>query len=303
MKTAFKPLPVGMSPLGEGLHDNVPADAYHSDPCVLPSLSSGVARVIAEKTPAHAFLEHVRLGGSKPEPTSEMILGGAVHALMAGGFVALDAEYSVGNYDNYTTKAAREWRESVTLSGKLPVLEKTVARAYLIAGALRTKIATAGLTNNPCDMGKSEVTAVWQEDGIWLRARYDRLILDPSYFADVWDWKTTGVGVTPDALIRIIIDKGYHIQAAHYLRGLRKLLPEYRGRLTFNLAFVETEAPFAVRIVPICEGFLSIGERLLGRAIADWRQCLITGEWPDGSGQSLVLTPPTWYLAKVEEAA
>lgn len=296
----FKPLSAGVTPLGVGLHDGISAERYHADEIAAqPSLSSGVARVLIEKTPAHAHLEHVRLGGSKPEATAAMILGDYVHGLMAGDL----STFEVGNFDNYTTKAAKEWRDGVTLSGKRPVLEKHVEQSEAIAHALKTKIALAGLTNDPINHGKSEVTAVWEEDGVYLRARYDRLILDPSFFADVWDWKTTGVGVDPDSLIRIIIDKGYHIQAAHYLRGLRKLCPQYAGRLTFTLAFVETEPPYAVRIVPIREGFLSIGNRLLDHAIADWRQCLATNVWPDHSGNSLTLTPPTWYLTKLEEAA
>lgn len=299
MKTAFKPLPAGRSPIASGLHLGIPAEVYHADPCPTPSLSSGVARVIAEKTPAHAYLEHVRLGGSKPEPTSEMVLGDYVHGLMSNDL----SGYDVADFDDYKSKDARAWRDAVIESGKRPVLDKTVQRAQLIATALIKKIGNVGLTNNPCVTGDAEVTAIWEEDGIWLRARYDRLIRDPSSFADVWDWKTTGAGMTPDSLIRMIIDKGYHIQAAHYLRGLRALAPEYRGRVTFTLAFVETEAPYAVRIVPISEGFLSAGDRLLNRAIAQWRQCLLEDQWPDGSERPLTLTPPTWYLTKVEEGA
>lgn len=298
MSQPFKPLPAGVTPLSVGLHYNIPAERYHADEIgVIPSLSTGVTRVLVKQTPAHAYLEHVRLGGQKSEPTSEMILGQYVHALMDADMTP----FEIGNYDDYKSKAAQTWRDGVKLAGRTPILEKTTERARAIEHALRTKIAAAGLTNDPCVTGKSEVTMVWKEDGVLLRGRHDKLILDPSYFADVWDWKTTGVGVDEDSLIRIIIDKGYHIQAAHSLRGLRALLPEYAGRLTFTLAFVETEAPFAVRIVPIREGFLSIGNRLLESAIAEWRQCLATNVWPDHSGNSLTLTPPTWYLTKLEE--
>lgn len=284
--------------IGVGFHDNVPSDVYHGDPCEQPSLSSGVARVLIEKTPAHAFLEHVRLGGSKPDPTPDMILGNFVHGILAGDV----HEFLVGDFDNYMTKAAKEFREAAVAAGRTPILQKNVDRAERIAKALREK-AAVGVTNNPFEMGKPEVTAIWQEDGAWLRARYDRLILDESGYADIWDWKTTGVGTTHEALLRIILDKGYHIQAAHYTRGLRLLAPRFAGRISFVFAFVETEEPFAVRRVTLSEGFLQLGAAQLERAIRDWRQCLQTNTWPDGSEHPIELTPPTWYLTKVEDAA
>lgn len=284
------------NPLGVGLHDGIPAERYHADPCEQPSLSSGVARLLIEQTPAHAYLEHVRLGGSKKEPTADMILGNYVHGLCAGDLT----EFEVGNFDNYQSKDARAWRDSVFDAGRTPVLEKTVDRASIIAKALREK-AAIGVSNNPFELGKPEVTAVWQEDGFWFRARYDRLVLDEAGHADVWDWKTTGTSVTPDAILRTIIDKGYHIQAAHYLRGLRALAPRFAGRMSFIFVFVETEAPYAVRRVVLTEGFLSMASTLLHRAITEWTECLRSNVWPDGSGATIELMPPTWYLTKVED--
>lgn len=300
------PLPPNVEPLGVGLHDGIPAERYHADPCVAPSLNSGTAKTIIEQTPAHAFLEHRRLGGKKKASTSEMILGSYVHGLLAGDV----SDFEVGVFDDYKSKVAQTWRDGVEFAGKTPILEKNAIRAECIVKALRTK-AARDLSTDPFTAGKPEVTAIWKEthhagnleSEFWFRARFDRLILDPTFFGDVWDWKTTGNGVSADALERIIIDKGYHIQAAFYLRGLRALAPDWRGRLTFTLAFVETDAPFAVRRVPICEGFLSIGDRLVYQAIARWKQCLAGNDWPDDSGGTTLLTPPTWYLKKIEEAA
>lgn len=295
--SALKPLPAGVEPLAAGIHDSIPAARYHADElCELPTLNSGVVRTMGEKTPAHAYLEHVRLGGHKIKATPEMILGGYVHGILAGDV----SDFVVGDFDDYKSKAAQGWRDAAEFDGKTPILQKNVDRAEQIAKALRTK-AAVDLTTDPFTAGKPEVTLVWQDDGVWCRARLDRLILDPTFFGDLWDWKTTGNGVSPDALERCIIDKGYHIQMAFYLRGLRALAPEFRGRLSATLAFVETEAPFAVRRVPVTEGFLSIGETLVSRAIDRWKACMAANEWPDDSGGSLFLTPPTWYLKKIEE--
>jgi hypothetical protein len=284
--------------LGAGLHYGISSAVYHADPTEQPSLSSGVARTLIEKTPAHAYLDHIRLGGRKREPTADQLLGLHVHGIIAGDV----SEFSIGNFDDYRSKAAQTWRDDTKGVGLFPVLEKKANQAHEIAAALKEK-AAIGITNNPFVAGQPEVTGIWQEDGFWFRARYDRLVLDPGSFADAWDWKTTGNGVTADSLERTIIEHGYHIQAAHYLRGLAAIAPEYRGRTSFILVFVETEPPYAVRRVPICEGFLSIGSTLLSRAIDRWKHCLSTKTWPDDSGGTLTITPPAWYLKKVEEAA
>lgn len=279
-----------------GFYYDMPSAVYHRDPCVIPSLSSGVARTLIEQTPAHAFLQHSRLGGKKTEPTPAMIFGGYLHGLCAGD----TSDYETGPFENYTTKAAKEWRDCVEANGRTPVLDKVAERARLVLAALKEK-AAPDLTVNPFVDGKAEVSGFWEEKGTWFRARYDRLILqDP--IADAWDWKTT-TDISEDGIIRTIIDHGYHVQAAHYLRGLRALAPQFEGRCSFILVFVETEAPFAVRRVPLSEGFLQMGERLLERAIADWRSCLASNQWPDRSAGSMMITPPDWYARKLGFAA
>lgn len=286
------------TPLLSGLHDAIPAAIYHADPCEAPSLSSGIARTIINQTPAHAHLGHVRLGGKKSEPTAEMILGNYVHGLLAGDV----DEFCVGHYDNYTTKAAREWRDGVELSGKTPILLKTVDRAENIARALREKLAP-DLSTDPFSAGKPEVTAIWKDDEFWMRARYDRLILDESGFADIWDWKTTSADVSDDGLRRVIIDKGYHVQAAHYRRGLCALAPRFIGRISFIFGFVETEPPFAVRRVVLSEAFMQLGQTLLGRAVDRWKYCLAKNVWPDDSSGTRTLEPPPYYTMRVMEDA
>src|SRR5690606_28189420 len=131
----------------------------------------------------------------------------------------------------------------------------------------------------------------------WCRARIDRLVLDPAGFADAWDWKTT-TDVSPDTLQRTIIDHGYDIQAAFYLRGLRKLLPEYEGRFSFNFVFVETSAPYAVRRVVLRESFNGVADGDVHRAIPLWARCLSRNAWPDYSEQTLHLEAPGYYAFK-----
>ena len=277
--------------LEPGLHDNIPSQAYHADPCPAPSLSSTCARTLFSKSPKHAWLEHPRLGGATKTRTAAMDLGAIVHAQLSG----LTMDFEVGNFDSFRSIAAKAWREKVEAAGRLAVLEADIEEAKPIVAAIREK-AAAGLTIDPFVAGKPEVTAVWKEEDAYCRARYDRLVLDTAY-ADIWDWKTAS-DVSDEGITSAIIDEGYHIQAAHYRRGLRRIMPEFAGRISFIFVFVEKKAPYTVRRVCLSEGFISIGEEIIHRALGIWQNCIKTETWPDGSGETLTVEPPSWYLHK-----
>jgi len=285
------------APLGVGIHYGVPAAVYHADPCESPSLSSGVARTILDQSIAHAWHEHPKLGGGKKESTAAMTTGSVVHSLLAGE----DSDLEIGTYDNFRIKAAQEWRDAVIAQGRTPALNRDLDDARFIVDSIKAK-AALGIDNSPfVEHGRSEVTAIWKEGEAYCRARYDRLVIDPNGYADIWDWKTT-TDVSPDAIQRSIIDHGYHIQAAFYLRGLATVLPDYAGRCTFVFVFVETKAPYAVRRVCLGESFMTAGRHLVGEAINQWRGAMESGLFNDPfAGQTITMPAPDWYIRKLEE--
>lgn len=276
--------------LQAGLHYNIPAAVYHADPCVVPSLNSGIVRTLCEKTPAHAWLQHPRLGGKAREQTDAMAFGAYLHALMARDV----SEFDVGDYNDFKSKDARAWRDEVKRAGRVPILQRVADEAGYIADTLVMR-AAKGCTNTPfASNAQSEVTAIWQEDEIWLRARFDRLVVDAGSYADLWDWKTTSGGLSERELQRTIISYGYHIQAAHYLRGLEACMPHMRGRCSFIFAFVETEPPYCVRRVVLSPELLKHGQRELARGIALWRECMATNTWPGYAAETLTVELPSY---------
>jgi hypothetical protein len=279
------------APYAFGLHDGIPSAIYHADQLTdKPSLSSGLARKILDQSLAHAHLGHPRLGGGKSESTAAMSLGSLVHALLAGE----NSEIEIGNFDSFRGKAAQEWRDTVKSSGRIPALEKDLDEARLIVAAI-TANAANGISNTPyTDAARNEVTAIWLEGDAPCRARFDRLLIDPNGYADVWDWKTT-TDISERAIVRTICEYGYHIQAAFYLRGLAACLPSHKGRLTFTFVFVETTAPYAVRRVCLSAEFMAVGAREASKAIRLWSQALATNEWADTrSLETLHAQAPTW---------
>jgi len=275
--------------IGVGLHYDIPAATYHADPCPEPSLSSGLARVILARSIEHAAMEHPRIGGIKRESTPAMGLGSIVHGELAGE----QSDYVLGNWDNYRSKDAQAWRDGVVATGKTPVLERDVEAARPVVTAIRTK-AGAGISNDPFDArGNNEVTAIWKEGEVYCRARYDRLLVDPNGYADLWDWKTTQ-DISPRAIERTIVKFGYHIQAAFYLRGLVACLPAYRRRVSFNFVFVETEPPYAVRRVVLSPAFLAIGDKACRDAINQWQSAIKRNAWTVTHADTLELEPPAY---------
>lgn len=273
--------------LTAGLHYGVPSAVYHQDPCLFPSLSSGVARTLLAKTPAHARLEHVRLGGTTRKLTPALSLGGYVHALIAGDV----SEYAVEDFPTFESKAAKEWVAHSQQCGKEPVLQRTADAAAPIADAVNANWRR-GLSE-PKGTTHNEVTAVWKEGDAWCRARFDRLCVDEGGYADVWDWKTTD-DVSDHAITRTIAEYSYHVQAAFYLRGLNAVMPSHRGRTSFIFVFVEKQAPYSVRRVTLSPAALAKGARDVSRAIETWKQCTATGEWPGYDVETVEMDLPSY---------
>ncbi len=272
--------------LEQGFHYEITANRYHADPCATPSLSSGAARTLLDKSPAHAALEHPKLGAQKREATSAMSKGTLVHAILSGG-----DEIEVGEFENFKTKAAQEWRDSIEESGRIAVLLPAYEEATRIANAVRAR-AAQGIDNTPFNTAaKHEVTAIWREKCCFCRARYD--VLNVGDYADIWDWKSCA-DISDRGIERSIVKYGYHIQAAFYLRGLETILPQYRGRTSFVFVFFETTAPYAVRRVTLQPSWLMAASAKANEAINIWSHCLETNTFPLTSPDTLKLELPAY---------
>jgi hypothetical protein len=281
------------SPLDVGIHYGVKASVYHSDPAPMPSLSSGAARTIITKSLSDAYREHPRFGGKKKETTQAMNTGSIVHSLLAEN----PDDFEVGNYDNYRSKAAQEWRDTVLSCGKNAVLECDLDHARKIEASIRKNACNGGVTNDPfAPHGRSEVTIIWKEGDAYCRALPDRLLIDPlGGYTDVWDWKVTN-DVTDLAILRSVVKWGYHCQEAFYRRGLAATLPKDAGPVSWMFCFALDKEPFTVRRVCLMPEFLAAGKIDMNRAINLWRHAMDTNEWPDQSQETLHLDAPAYLI-------
>lgn len=262
------------------------AAAYHADPCEQPSLSSHIANILLRQSPAHAWYAHPRLNPNyRPTEATKFDYGTAVHAVLLEGrrdaLVVVDAA-------DWRTKAAKEAREAAYAAGKTPILlrqydkvDVMVSRAQAFAGAFLS------------EHGKPEQTVMWQEPGIWCRARPDWL-----QGTVILDYKTTTNAAPGYVCDRVLAQMGYDVQAAFYLRGLKATTGADH---TWVWLFQETEPPFACSLVSMGPAMRTIAERKVEKAIGIWRKCITTGSWPAYEQRVHYAEPTPWQLAQSEE--
>jgi hypothetical protein len=270
----------------------MPPLVYHSDPAPQPSLSRSIARVLIEASPAHAYAQHPRLGGSAPTgPASgddDMDIGSAAHCMFLEG----QDRVAVIPFDSYRTNAAKELRDDALREGRIPLKSKQYATALNVTEALEEFRAKTGLFT----AGKPEQTLVWDEGDHWARARIDWLPDDPA--APLLDLKTTGGLATIAGWGRRCFEFGADLQTAMYPRGCEFL----RGEAPEGMLFVvvETDPPYGIRVFELDPVALEVGRAKCAAARAVWFQCMRDG-WPNYPLITEPILPPPWVVRQWEE--
>lgn len=269
---------------GVGFYTDMTAAKYHADPCPAPSLSSSIAKVLVNETPRHAWFAHPRLNPRLERgDESKFDLGSVVHEFLLGK----GGGYEVLAFDNWTTKAAKEARDEVRDSGKTPILSKDFDRVATMAGVANARLEAMGID---ILANQNESVIIWQERDAWCRAMIDSLGKD----GVVYDLKTTGVDLSDNSLMRQIINIGYDISAAFYLRGLQSVFPEIEGRLRWRWIWIETSPPHEVRVTEASGMTLEIGARKADFAIRKWQHCMATDKWPGYATKVETIDLPPW---------
>jgi hypothetical protein len=261
--------------IARGIHLDVSAEAYYSDPCEQPSLTQSIAKILLDKSPQHARLAHPRLNPAYQHDAEgyspNLIMGQAAHALALGR----GKPVIVMPFDSFRSKSAQETRDLALAEGKLPILPQHFERAEAMANALLQQI--------PADVfeawshAKSEVVGIAHVGDVFLRTMIDRLSDDR---LTVWDLKTGALSCAPHAVGRKLADQGADVRAAMHELILDELDPDNAGRRRHLYVCVENEPPYAVTVAHLGEAWLTMGRKKLAMAIETWRRCMRTNTWP-----------------------
>ncbi|MCP4738590.1 MAG: hypothetical protein GY873_30860 [Bosea sp.] len=176
------------------------------------------------------------------------------------------------------------------------------ARAGDAVDAL-TAHPVAGALLNACDA--FELSVLWHDvqNGVDCSGQLDAyaantdgidlpgVCIEPGRRVGI-DLKTTGRLVTPGTESRIVLDGGHHIQAAHYMDGC-----EANGKPldAWIMIYVETKAPFGVRVVQLGETFLALGRYRRGLALAKvaaWNALPADADPPSYEPACVTVEPP-----------
>ena len=264
--------------------------AYHRDPVVVPSLSASIAKVILDRSPAHARHAHPRLNPEwEPEaPSTARALGSAVHAILAGD----EDGIAMVSADSYRSNAAKEARDEALANDREPILATIYDDAVKISAAARRQL-DAHHSDLAGDGWHSELVAVWREGDVWCRAMMDRLrVVDG--IATVVDWKTTADG-NPATWERRAFDMGVDVQRAFYERALFALVPDLRA-VRFVFALQETEPPRPLTICQLDGSSEVMGRKRVTLAVDAWRRAMERDHWPAYGPGVAILEMPSWIV-------
>ncbi len=275
-----------MSP---GYH-KMPAEKYHADPCIVPSLSSSIAQILLRESPRKAWFSHPRLNPAFAEKEdSKFDLGTAAHAMLLEGADIIE----VCEFDDWRTKDARAKRDAARQAGKVPLLKKHRDDVIAMVSAAEAFIATSEIAEY-WPNGESELVAICEERGVWLRARIDRITKNRRF---IFDYKST-TDAAPEPFSRQITRMGYHFQEAFYRRVVRNLGASTTPRFVFLAQ--SNEPPYECSLHGCDESLQEIADLEVEHSIQLWRKCLAGKVWPSHDGRIHWTLPPTYMMQQHE---
>jgi hypothetical protein len=110
------------------------------------------------------------------------------------------------------------------------------------------------------------------------------------------DLKTVSDG-SAKAFENSVAGFGYHLQAVHYLEGLRTIEP---GR-AWHFVFItlETVQPFRCRVFRLCDESLSFAESQRMALLEDYSRRKAVNDWSEiGENEVATVSLPNWYKAQ-----
>jgi PDDEXK-like domain of unknown function (DUF3799) len=279
--------------ISEPGHYIISAEEYHRDPCVVPSLSASILKILLSETPQHAFVKHPRLNPNfKPEEKDKFDLGTAAHGLMLGD----PLKYEILDFNDWRSDKAKNARDSARQRGKLPMLKDQWDRVQAMVDAGRAQLANHMDASDAFTDGTPEVTLIWRERGIWCRSRLDWCPNDKLKFFD--DYKSTG-SADPDAFQSIVYSVGHDIQMAFYRRGIRAVFGLEAPRMRFIVQ--EVTEPYALTAITLNQEAMDLADYKVDKGLEKWRWCMESNCWPAYPAWTCEIGPKKWAESQMLE--
>lgn len=265
------------------------AAEYHADPAPAPSLTASIANVLINQSPAHAFAAHPRLNPNFQRVEEDrFVLGTVLHQLLLEG---IDAAHVI-HADSWRTAAAKEARDEARAHGRVPLLAHQHEEAKRAVEAAQEQIARLPVQPALFTDGQPEQTIMWEDDGVWCRARLDWRRDDDQVIDDV---KTCGQSADPRRWQRTMLSIGADLQARFYTRGIKALTGHEPD---FRFVVIEVHPPYAVSVVSLAPSLAALADAKVDYAIRTWKRCIESGDWPSYPGRVAYVEAPAYAEAE-----
>jgi hypothetical protein len=297
-----------VSRLGAGVHV-LDAQTYHADPCTEPSLSSSIAKLLIERSPAHAWTASPRLNPNwESEDRKTFDIGRAAHRAVlgrGGDYVAIPEDMLASNGAASTAKA-KAFIEEVRAAGKTPLKGAEIAEIEAMAAAVTAHLAGCGIAVDP---ERSELGAVARIGDVWCRAMIDNAPDKPVMLPGIGPRKVlldlkTCESAVPDSCRRAVESYGYDVQKQHYVETWREAAGEDRA---FLFVFTEKTPPFGCCIIWLLDepghsaDWLEDASGKIATARATWRACLDADSWPNYPRMIVQVGATAWHRQRWQD--
>jgi hypothetical protein len=259
-----------------GLYD-IDAETYHRDPIPGGSLSSTGARTLVKKCPA-VFKWQL----DNPQPHNKTLeLGTAAHKLVLDDgpdLVLVDAP-------RWDTDSIKAEVAAIRAAGGIPLKRHELEQVWAMAKALQANEEAAALLEP--GSGLAEMSAFWEDHGVWRRARFDWL----GDNGQIVDYKTARSCRRED-LEKAFWEHGYAQQQDWYEEAGAALdVADPEKPMQFVLQ--EKDPPYLV-VVTTCDPMArGIGRHLNQVALNTYAICRERNEWP-GYLPNPMTALPSW---------
>lgn len=247
------------------------AKDYHAT----TGLSSSVIKAL-HTSPAHVQIPREEISDASQRA---MDIGTIAHAIVLEGSNDLAALGMVAKPDGMklNTKAGIAWKEEQDALGLRPIDAKAVATATATASAVLSDDIARNELGEPQNR-KAELSLFCVCYGQPMKARLDMLNLETMNIIDL----KTCQDASPDAFARDCDNRGYLLQAAHYIRIAKMCGLNVSG---FRFIAASTNAPHEVAVYDFNESHPSwviVNDRL--DYLYDLHlRCMTSNQWPKRS--------------------
>lgn len=275
------------SPLDRpGIYENIDPAKYHNHYGVSQSKLN-----VFNVSPYHYYRQFVKPGAPSKKASAAFQKGTLIHLAVLEPDRFMETVV-MGPGEN---KALKEWKDFAIAHDGLTVAKPSEFR---MVTEIARQIRENDIAYEMISGAKKEVSLSWHDDetGLLCRGRLDAFNRTQLIIPDI---KTTA-DASPAKFFRSVGDYRYHVQAAFYSDGVRKILG---GDPVFTWITIETAWPYIVQVYEVPEYMIEIGRAEYRTNLRRLKRCIETDIWPGYGGKIITAELPKYYKPQIDEVS